>query len=119
MQTIDVMNNIGIKITHFTSLSKSIGILRKYRNDSMSVIKKDIESNDFVFACDYTDDEGLVKLINCYDELVASGCNVIIYDLGRIGSRELLCNLHESHTITHMEMVAEMDAELGESENDE
>ncbi|MBR2751700.1 MAG: hypothetical protein IKD90_11285 [Clostridiales bacterium] len=119
MQNIDVMDNIGIKITHFTSLSKTIGILRKYRNDSMSTIKSDIESSDFVFACDYTDDEGLVKLINCYDELVACGCNVVIYDLGRIGSRELLCNLHESHEITHMETLAEIDAELNDAENDE
>lgn len=116
MNSIDVMDNIGIKITQCESLSKCIGVLRKYRTDSMSDIKRDIEACDFVFACEYTDDDGLVKLIKCYDELISKGCNVEIYDLGRIGSRELLCNLHESHIITHEETLAAIEDEIDNEE---
>ncbi len=112
MIDIDVMDNLGIKITHYDSLSKCISILRKYRHDSMSDIKNSIESNDFVYACDYLDDEGLVELIKCYDELSEAGCKIDIYDLGRIGSRELLCNLHESHEITHQQTLAAIEAEI-------
>lgn len=116
MNNIDAMDNIGIKITEYNSLPNCISILRKYRNDSIGDIKKDVESNSFVFACEYTDDEGLIQLINCYDELVAIECKVIIYDLGRIGSRELLCNLHESHELTHEETLAAIDSETGDEE---
>ena len=118
MINIDVMDNIGIKITQYDSLSKCISILRKYRHDSMNEIKNSIESNDFVFACDYADDEGLVELIRCYDELLEAGCKVDIYDLGRIGSRELLCNLHESHVITHQQTLESIDAEVAAEEEE-
>ena len=117
MIDIDVMDNLGLKIVKYDSLSACIIILRKYRNDSMSDIKKDIETNDFIFACDYIDDDELLEMIKCYDELVDAGCSVEIYDLGRIGSRELLCNLHESHVQIAKEVEEEIDAEVGDDED--
>ncbi len=112
MIDIDVMDNLGLKIAKYNSIAKCISIIKKYRKDPISEIKTAIETNDFVLACDYIDDKGLMEMINCYDELISNNCMVEIYDLGRIGSREMLCNLHESHLITQIETFASVEAEL-------
>lgn len=111
--------DIGIKITQYESLSKCISILRTYRNESMGVIKSEIESNDFIFVCDFTDTPSLKQMLKCYDELTGIGCVLTIQEQMRMIPREILINLLQMHKEINEEALAAIDAEVGDDEDDD
>ena len=112
----NIKRDIGIKIVQYNSLSKCIRIVRKYRDASMGDIKSEIESNDFVYTCDFTDTLGLNNLISCHDELCKEGAVITIQEQDRIISRDILQNLSQMHKEIHEETLAEIDAEVGDDE---
>jgi hypothetical protein len=111
--------DIGIKITQYESLSKCISIIRNYRNESMGVIKSEIESNDFVFVCDFTDTPNLKIMLKCHDKLAKLGCSLTIQEQRRMIPREILLNLLQMHKEIHEETLAAIDAEVGDDEDDD
>lgn len=110
--------DIGIKITQYKSIPKCINIIRNYRNDSMGIIKSEIESNDFIFVCDFTDTHNILNLLNCLDDLTKIGCSLLIQDGNEIISREIILNILQSHKEIEEETLAAIDFEIG-NDNDE
>lgn len=111
--------DIGIKITQYESLSKCISIIRNYRSESMGVIKSEIESNDFIFVCDFTDTPNLKLMLKCHDELTQLGCTLSIQEQGRMIPREIILNLLQMHKEIHEETLAAIDAEVGNDDDEE
>ena len=111
--------DLGIKITQYDSLSKCISIIRNYRSESMGVIKSEIESNDFVFVCDFTDTPSLKRMLKCYDELTDIGCVLTIQEQMGMIPRKILINLLQMHKEIQEETQAVIDAEVGDDEDDD
>ena len=111
--------DLGIKITQYDSLSKCISIIRNYRSESMGVIKSEIESNDFIFVCYFTDTPSLKQMLKCYDELTDIGCVLTIQEQTRMIPREILINLLQMHKEIQEETQAAIDAEVGDDEDDD
>ena len=109
--------DIGIKITKYDSMSKCISIIRNYRPDSIGIIKSEIESNDFIFVCDFTDTPSLKKMLKCFDELSKNGCTLIIQDEDEIISREMLLNTLQMHKEIHEETLAAIEAEVEDDDD--
>ncbi len=106
--------DIGLKISSYSSLSKCISIIRKYRNVSISSVKQEIEAHDFIFVCDFTDTANLIKLIACHDDLINAESSVTIQEQNRLITREVLLNLLQMHKDLYEETIASLDAEVEE-----
>lgn len=118
------MNNypedrIGLVIKSADSVAKCISIIRKYNPVSMSEIKTAIESNSFVFDCDYTNNSGVRKVCRCFDELVKVGATVEIYEDGDLTTREFISNLLNSYQEIGKEIQNHIDAEVAAEGGDE
>ena len=107
--------DLGIKITQYESLPKCISIIRNYRSDSMGLIKSEIESNDYIFVCDFADTLNIKQLLKCSDDLTEIGCTLQIQDGDEVISREIILNILQSHKEIHEETLAAIDAEVGEN----
>ena len=116
MLAFNMKRDIGLIITEYESLSKCISIIRKYRNASMADIKNEIESQHFIYTCDFTDTTSLHHLIACHDELCDAGATLIIQEQNRPITRDILGNLSQMHKEIHEENLVLIDAELGENE---
>ena len=111
------MNNypedrIGLVIISAASVAKCISIIRKFNPISMSEIKTAIESNSFVFDCNYTNTSGIRKVRRCYDELVKAGAIVEIYEDGDLTNREFITNLLNSYRKIDKDIQNQIDAEV-------
>ncbi len=118
------MNNypedrIGLVVKSADSVAKCISIIRKYNPISMSEIKTAIESNSFVFDCDYTNNSAVRKVRRCYDELVKVGATVEIYEDGDLTTREFISNLMNSYQEIDKEIQDQIDAEVAAEGGDE
>ena len=107
-----VEDTIGLIIKQPCSVAKCVSILRKYNPLSISEYKNAIESGEYVFYCDYTDDSGLRKLRRCYDELKKAGLTVEIYEQGNLTTREFISNLLGTYHEIELETQAMIDAEV-------
>lgn len=113
----NIEDTIGLVINQPCSMAKCISVLRKYNPLSISDYKSAIESGEYVFYCDYTDDSGLRKLRRCYDELKKEGLNVEIYEQGDLTTREFISNLLRTYHEIELETQTMMDIEA-EEENE-
>ena len=102
---------IGLKIGAFTSLAAVIKTIRKYRNDSMSAIKDDIQNNRYILTCDYHDSDGIKSIISAYNELSSQKADVTIYEHDRISNINFLVNLIQSYKEISEEADAESELE--------
>lgn len=57
-------DTIGLKIGTASASARTIAIIRKYSNDSMGAIKKNIQNRDYVLLFSYTNRSGLKKVMN-------------------------------------------------------
>ena len=105
----DYMSNsiIGLKIGTFTSMAEVIKTIRKYRSDSMSAIKDDIQNNRYILTCDYYDSDGIKSIISAYNELSSQNTDVTIYEHDRTSNIQFL----ENRIQTYKEVSEEADAE--------
>ena len=72
---------IGIKIPKNAPLVVALKIIRKYTHESYAVIKSHILNNEYIFTCDYVDDEGLNNVISLYGELNKAKIKPNVYEL--------------------------------------
>lgn len=72
---------IGLKIDECKSLAVCAKIVRQCQEYSISEIKRRIDSHDYVLCYSCTDDVGVKTVIKCYDNLVAEGVRVSLYEL--------------------------------------
>ena len=64
------MGIVGIKLRKQVFNAKVAKTMRKYEDISISEIKNRIDSDSFLFSCDYIDAEGINKVISLYNELL-------------------------------------------------
>ena len=112
-------DRIGLVVSSTNSVAKCIAIIRKYNPISISEIKTAIDTLQFVFDCEYTDDAGLRRVRRCYDELTKSGNTVEIYEDGNLTTREFISNLLGSYREIAIETQAMIDAEVDAEGDDE
>lgn len=113
------LDRIGLVVKSTDSVAKCISIIRRYNPISMTEIKRAIETEQFVYDCEYTNDTGVRKVRKCYDELVKSGASVEIYADGFLSSREFISNLLGSYHEIAQETQSIIDAEVeAEGEDD-
>ena len=72
---------VGLKIDKYKSFAECAKIIRKFQNYSISDLKKRIELHDYVLCYACTDDVGIKKIISCYDQLIATGASISLYEL--------------------------------------
>ncbi len=74
-------NTAGLKIITKTVTADLIKLLKKYRKDSISAIKSDILSENYVFTCSFSgDSENFEKMVTLFDELSSLGYTVQLFD---------------------------------------
>lgn len=101
-------DTIGLKITNSDLMAKSIAIIRKYDNCSVSIIKTRIQHGEYVLVSSYTDRFGLKKVIHCYEDLADAGISAEIFELDDEPTTiEFLRNLDR----TYDEVSDEIDSE--------
>ncbi len=102
---------IGLKIGTFTSMAEVIKTIRKYRSDSMSAIKDDIQNNRYILTCDYYDSNGIKSIISAYIELSSQNTDVTIYEHDRTSNIQFLENRIQSYKEVSEEADAESELE--------
>ena len=108
---------IGIKIPKNAPLVVALKIIRKYTHESYAVIKSHILNNEYVFSCDYVDDEGLNNIISLYGEFTKAKIKPTLYELDgkktTIRSLKTLAKTYEED-YKYIEYIS--DQESGDSE---
>lgn len=93
----DMNNTLAIKIVATDIPAKACMALKKLTGLSLGEIKDRVENNEFLFVCDYVDDDGL-KLINKIKrEMKKHGISVKQYEDGEEKSSELFDNIEKLH----------------------
>ncbi|MBR2801208.1 MAG: hypothetical protein IKE21_01280 [Erysipelotrichaceae bacterium] len=67
-------------------------IIRMYRKDAYSSIKKDIQDGKYVLSCSTIDLEQYTALLDCYKELKKAGAHIELYENGRMIDDDLAKN---------------------------
>lgn len=106
-------NTIEIKINSTSATAKCIGIVRKYSTLSISEIKNHINNHEQVLSCDYTDDERIPLLINCYNELTDANIPTELYEHSRKCNVDFLHNLCELYADISKQIDEEILSEDG------
>ena len=93
MENLDLNEIAGLKINTEIVSAELLSVIKRYRKDSISDIKNDIINNELVLSCNYIEDEnGINKLIKCYDELVKLNYNVEVFFAGEKEDIQILRN---------------------------
>lgn len=113
-------DTIGIKIPVGTPVAKCVAVVRKIEPSlSISDITSRINANEYVLSYDYTSNEGVKKIIHCYEELIKLDIHPTLYELDDDECTiDLLKNLDTMYDEISDEIEAEMEAEE-EDESDE
>ena len=73
----------GLKVNTDSVSASLISIIKKYRDDSISEIKRCILNKDYVLSCDFSGgSERFAELIRLHDDLIAAGYSVSLFDEG-------------------------------------
>ena len=96
------MGILGLKLRTNTPCADVIKILKQFDPDaSISNLRFKIIHNDFVYVCDYIDEDGIITLLNLLHEVEAIKIDVDIYEQSENGDRKvtpfLLQNLLEQY----------------------
>lgn len=106
-------DTVGIKIPQGTPIAKCIPIVRKI-NPSLSIsdINSRIANDEYVLSYDYTDNEGVKCIINCYEQLTKLGIQPRLFELDdEECDIEIIKNLNTMYDEISDEIDAEMEAE--------
>lgn len=99
---------IGLKIDSYKSFAECAKIVRAFHNYSLSEIKQRVNNHDYVLCYPCTDDDGVKKIIKCYEKLTAIGAEVSLYELNhRLTTIEHIRNRDRMYD----EISAEIDSE--------
>lgn len=86
-----------LKIANDSHNIISIKIVRKHTGESIQQIKQKIERCKVVITCDYLDTEGLIRLKEIINELVANKSSIELFEEDEEISIDYLTNLIEKH----------------------
>lgn len=107
----------GLKLRTNTPCADVIKILKHFDPDaSISNLRFKIIHNDFVYVCNYIDEDGIVTLLNLLHEVEAIKIDVDIYEQSENGDKKvnpfLLQNLLEQYKeIAHqIQEIADLEA---------
>lgn len=78
------MGLIGIKAAKNDFNAAIAKIVRKYRDMSLSEIKKIVLEGNYLYECDYFDEQGIKVILSIDSELNKSGIATVIYEHDRI-----------------------------------
>lgn len=108
------MGIIGIKLSECTFTASIAKIVKKYRDISISEVKRIVLSNDYLMSCDYIDAVGIKKILDLRHDLEIGGISSVIYEHDSVSSVEYLLNLLASYeeTAKQVEMLMEREADL-------
>lgn len=104
-------SNIGLKISNTAQLAKVVSIIRSYESLSIADIKQRISSNQYLLEYEYTDEDGLKKIINCYSKLEKTGISAQLYEHDNPCDIQLLKNLNGMYKDISDQINAEIAAE--------
>lgn len=105
------MGIIGIKLSERTFTASIAKIVRKYRDISISKVKRIVLSNDYLISCDYIDAAGIAKILNLRRDLENNGVSSVIYEHDSVSSVEFLLNLLVSYEDTAKQIEIDMNNE--------
>lgn len=105
------MGIIGIKLSERTFTASIAKIVRKYRDISISEVKRIVLSNDYLISCDYIDAAGIAKILNLRRDLENNGVSSVIYEHDSVSSVEFLLNLLVSYEETAKQIEIDMNNE--------
>lgn len=115
------MGTIGIKLTDCKFTAACAKILRKYRDISISDVKRLVLNNDYLMTCDNIDAAGIRAILSLHYDLKDEKIQSKIYENGEVTSVELLNNFLISHEIIVKQVEEDMNNEAlaEESEGEE
>lgn len=93
-------NVFEIRVVDTKVSAKVLMYIKQKTNASLASIKASIESGIPFFGCGLSDDAGILKIINMYEQLLAMGARVVVLEDGEPEPIELLRNTLESHVET-------------------
>ena len=99
------MGIIGIKLSERTFTASIAKIVRKYRDISISEVKRIVLSNDYIDAA------GIAKILNLRRDLENNGVSSVIYEHDSVSSVEFLLNLLVSYEETAQQIEIDMNNE--------
>lgn len=105
------MGLIEIKTLEPNFNVKIAKIVRKYRDISISEIKRIVSEKENLFDCDYTDENGIKIVLSLHDELAKEGIATVMYEHQKATTVEFLNNL--------LSMYEEIDEQVEEDINEE
>ena len=103
---------VGIVIENYTSIAETIKIIRKYNDESISIIQAHIKNGEPVLSCSYFDESAIRKVIfKCINELKKKKITFKIYEEDEEISLQLLKNWVGSCRGISIETEAEAELE--------
>lgn len=105
------MRNIGLRLKESVFNVSIAKIVRKYRNLSISEIKKIVLNKGYLYECDIINASGIKTVLMIRDELNKEKIKCEICIDGKITSDEYLNNLLVSYKETEKQVEAEMNRE--------
>lgn len=105
------MGYIGIKLTEPVFNATIAKTIRKYRNISISDLKKIVSEEKYLYECDYVDANGIEVILAIHSDLNKHGIPTVIFEHDDVTSVEFLNNLLQSYAETSEQVEAEMDME--------
>ena len=99
------MNNVfEIKVNATDVPARVLMFIKQKTNASLSQIKNSIKKGTPIYGCGLSDDSGIVRIIDMYEQLSAMGIQAILLEDGKPESIELFKNTLESHIDTAKEI---------------
>lgn len=110
-------DTVGIKIPQGTPIAKCVPVIRKIDPSlSISDINARITNDEYVLSYDYTDNDGVKNIINCYEQLIKIGIQPRLFELDdEECDIEIIKNLNSMYD----EISDEIDAEMEEDDDGE
>jgi len=108
------VSEFGIKINNPKFDATLVKIMRQFQKTSIMDLKRKVEGQDYIYCCDYLDDNGIKTLLSLRKALAESGISTTIYENGQVlQNEELLDNLLISYaeTAQQVEYIMEQEAE--------
>lgn len=105
------MGIVGIKLVGCSFTASCAKIIRRYKDISISDIKKIATDNDYLMCCDYVDADGIKKILSLHQDLEMANIPSVIYEHGSVSSVEFLKNLLRSYEETAQQVQLDMNNE--------
>lgn len=105
------MGTVGIKTARPEFKAVIAKTIRKYRDISISEIKKLVLEEKYLYECNYIDANGIKVVLAIHLELNKSGIATDLYEHDRLTNTEYLNNLLVSYKQTEEQVEEEMNRE--------